>query len=680
MARQVWVWDLRQHYAERDQRGVHGFDEEQAGHALHIGHDLTAPRHDVRQVRELRIHQHHLGHGLGGGRRIAHGDAEVSLLDGERVVDAVAGHSHHVVLRVQRLHDGLLLVRQHAAEHIDVFEHAGQFVHVLGQFARVHRHRLMVACQFHSAGDGTHGHWIVTGNHTTAHTLLTEPSERPLGVLANLLRAQHQRHRLSLHIQLRVVRDIGSLNCSPQSLLATAPLGEGSCRPRNQQHTVAVIGILVNLLQHRRIVTLKRRNNHLRRSHVPGLAGFTHRTPFARRRERDTRLNRTCPISLGLEPGEYGLAGAVGLLFVAAVVEGLRGCLFRSRIGGIEHHEPVEGDTAIGDRAGFIEVQRVHASQCLHGFKLLHQRIVTGETHGGHREVQRSQQHQAFGNHAYYAGDRGNHGLPPFAGGECRAPTADRMNLRKNQQNTQRYHEEGHEFQNRVDALVQVGHGFLVYLGLRGERGGVGMAADRIDLDQCHAGDRGGTGIHLLPHLVAHGTRFAGEHGFVEFQSPGLDDLPVGRHLFAGTDPQQVVEHDLVVGHLHVPAVTMHEEFGGHKDGKLIQRALGPEFGDDADARVDDDDETEHRVPPGTGDQHQYHRGEDDAVEQREYVGSHDILNRTRGGGFHRIRLATFDTLHHFFGGKTGCSDLRHFHGCCCTHIPQPTASCFAIH
>ena len=82
MARQVWVWDLRQHYAERDQRGVHGFDEEQAGHALHIGHDLTAPRHDVRQVRELGIHQHHLGHGLGGGRRIAHGDAEVRLLDG----------------------------------------------------------------------------------------------------------------------------------------------------------------------------------------------------------------------------------------------------------------------------------------------------------------------------------------------------------------------------------------------------------------------------------------------------------------------------------------------------------------------------------------------------------------------------------------------------------------------
>ena len=50
--------------------------------------------------------------------------------------------------------------------------------------------------------------------------------------------------------------------------------------------------------------------------------------------------------------------------------------------------------------------------------------------------------------------------------------------------------------------------------------------------------------------------------------------------------------------YLDILAITTHEEFGGHKDGKLIQRALGPEFGDDADARVDDDDETEHRVPP----------------------------------------------------------------------------------
>ena len=98
---------------------------------------------------------------------------------------------------------------------------------------------------------------------------------------------------------------------------------------------------------------------------------------------------------------------------------------------------------------------------------------MASKPHGGHREVQRGQQHEALRNHAHHAGDRGDHGLPPFAGGERRIPSADRVNLRENQQNAQRHHEEGHELQNRVDALVQVGHGLLIDLGLSGERGGI---------------------------------------------------------------------------------------------------------------------------------------------------------------------------------------------------------------
>ena len=177
----------------------------------------------------------------------------------------------------------------------------------------------------------------------------------------------------------------------------------------------------------------------------------------------------------------------------------------------------------------------------------------------------------------------------------------------------------------------------------------------------------------MLPHFVAHGSRFAGEHGFVEFQSPGLDDLTVGRHLFAGTNPQQIAEHDFVVRHFDILAVAAHQKIRGHKNGELVQRALGLELSENADTRVDDDDEAEHRIPPRAGDQHHDHGHEDDAIEQREYVGSYDVLNRTRGGGFHRIRLAAFNTLRHFLDSKTGFADLRHFHSCCCTHIFQPT-------
>lgn len=53
VARQVWVRNLGQHHTERNQRRVHGFDEEQAGHAFHVGHDLAASRHHIRQMREL---------------------------------------------------------------------------------------------------------------------------------------------------------------------------------------------------------------------------------------------------------------------------------------------------------------------------------------------------------------------------------------------------------------------------------------------------------------------------------------------------------------------------------------------------------------------------------------------------------------------------------------------------
>ncbi len=39
-------------------------------------------------------------------------------------------------------------------------------------------------------------------------------------------------------------------------------------------------------------------------------------------------------------------------------------------------------------------------------------------------------------------------------------------------------------FENRVDALVQVGHGFFVYLRLRGQGGGIGMAPTALTLTE----------------------------------------------------------------------------------------------------------------------------------------------------------------------------------------------------
>ncbi len=83
-------------------------------------------------------------------------------------------------------------------------------------------------------------------------------------------------------------------------------------------------------------------------------------------------------------------------------------------------------------------------------------------------------------------------------------PTADRMNLRK-KQNAQRHHQEGHEFQNRVDALVQVGHGFLVYLGPCGKFGRVTVLSYGGDFHQRHAGDGGGSRENIAAFALAYG-------------------------------------------------------------------------------------------------------------------------------------------------------------------------------
>ena len=137
VARQVWEWNASEHHAERNERRIGGLGEEQAGDTLHVRHDLSAAGDDVGQVRELGVHKHDLCDGFRGGCGVAHRDAKVGFLKGERIVDTVAGHGDRVAALVERLDDGFLLVGQHAAHDVDVFKDRGELVDVLRQFAGV---------------------------------------------------------------------------------------------------------------------------------------------------------------------------------------------------------------------------------------------------------------------------------------------------------------------------------------------------------------------------------------------------------------------------------------------------------------------------------------------------------------------------------------------------------------
>lgn len=108
-----------------------------------------------------------------------------------------------------------------------------------------------------------------------------------------------------------------------------------------------------------------------------------------------------------------------------------------------------------------------------------------------------------------------------------------------------------------------------------------------------------------------------------------MHDLRVRGHLFAGTDPHEITEHDIVVRYFNVFAVAVHKIVGSHQNRQFVKSTLGFQFGADAYAGIDDDDHAEHRVSPRSSDQYHNHGRKDDAVEQGEHVGSHDIDKRT---------------------------------------------------
>ena len=92
---------------ERERQGKDrgGDDREQAHHVLrdeqvrdpfHVADHPPAFGDHRWQVGELAVQQHQLGDRLGGLRAVAHRDADVGVLERQRVVDAVAGHRHDV--------------------------------------------------------------------------------------------------------------------------------------------------------------------------------------------------------------------------------------------------------------------------------------------------------------------------------------------------------------------------------------------------------------------------------------------------------------------------------------------------------------------------------------------------------------------------------------------------------
>ena len=76
---------------------------------------------------EIVVGQHHVGRLLGHvGSGDAHGNADIGTLQRRRIVDAVAGHRHDMVIGFHRLDDARLVLRRNAAAYLQALGALGQ--------------------------------------------------------------------------------------------------------------------------------------------------------------------------------------------------------------------------------------------------------------------------------------------------------------------------------------------------------------------------------------------------------------------------------------------------------------------------------------------------------------------------------------------------------------------------
>ena len=125
-----------QHHQEHDVDGQRHAVDRVAGDPAEDAPRLVDRAVDHRQPGRGQDQRRGAAGGVGGA---GHGGAAVGLLQGRRVVDAVAGHRDQVAARLQRLDDGVLVLGEDAGEAVGLLDRVGDRgrhvvgVHVLGE-------------------------------------------------------------------------------------------------------------------------------------------------------------------------------------------------------------------------------------------------------------------------------------------------------------------------------------------------------------------------------------------------------------------------------------------------------------------------------------------------------------------------------------------------------------------
>ena len=269
------------------------------------------------------------------------------------------------------------------------------------------------------------------------------------------------------------------------------------------------------------------------------------------------------------------------------------------------------------DSAGLICANDICSRERLNRRHFLDKRLFSSQPSDAYNEGYGSKKDQSFRNHSDHTGDGANDGRVGV--------TAVRDKLAAEQQDSDRNQSDRDHFDDAADGPLHLGLGAFLVGCLADELGCVTILADFFDLHDCCAGGDKTSREDRIPVRLLHRFGFAGQHGFIDFESLTVVDGTVRHDLISGFEIYNIVQDNIVYGDLIFCSAPKDHYFGRRDDAQLVDQALDLQLLNDTDQSIGDRCAEEENILDLP--RHHYENAEEavQKVEVCEYVGGDNL-------------------------------------------------------
>ena len=280
--------------------------------------------------------------------------------------------------------------------------------------------------------------------------------------------------------------------------------------------------------------------------------------------------------------------------------------------------------TGLGDRAGLVDAQNVHARERLNALHIMQQHLPAGKAHGPQHERNRRQHVKPLGDHADDGGNRGDDAfLQRLAGIE--------IALGK-QNHADRHDRKADPFDDPVD---RADHFRLLpgldSLGLARELRDIRFIPDLVEPRVAPSRHNEAAGQEFASGFFFNFVALAREKRLVDLHRT-LQDRRVRRDLIPRRQNNNIAPHQIVCRKLLLCPVSERNGMRRVEQAHLIQNALGAQLLKNADERISDNDRQKRQVAVRAHEAQKHRDDDKNQVKKRKRVRADDLPGRLSAG------------------------------------------------